>query len=475
MICPPYRLSRPDRYCRLLPPFQHSGDPKKVVDRLELLAQSMYLATPPTPVLAAVPAVAESADQASAAAAYTYFGQFIMHDLTFDDTPFRAAGQREPEKTVNYRTPRLDLDSIYGDGPFSPRHHHLYKGVCFRLGEIKNRNEAEFDVPLDINDLPVVADERNCENALMRQIHAMFMKLHNLAVKNLDDGTMNDKTLFEAARTLVRWQFQWLVREDFLPTVCDPGVYDAVVRRNERLIHWPAGHFSIPVEFSQAAARFGHSMVKAIYTLIEHGPSVPLKSLFVGPGRKGALHPDHAVEWFHFTRSHQASSQDIDTLLADPLSNVPDESIDPFVTTPMPHEPHMLALRTLCRGAATKLPTGQQVRVALQPGAILPVSDTNRAWKKLHELGFANETPLWYYILLEAEIPGKHLRLGTIGSRLVAEVIEASLLHDPGSILSQGGGEWQPPDWSFEGKQRPIENLYHLAIVVGLEPEKTQP
>lgn len=472
MISPPYSLSRPDRYCRLLPPFQYSGEPQRVVERLKQLAEAMYPTKPKENALFRVPANAEGGGEPIATAAYTYFGQFIMHDLTYDDTPFRSAGHWEPEETVNHRTARLDLDSVYGDGPFSSRHHHLYKGVYFRLGKIKNENGAEFDVPLDNNDLPVIADERNCENAIMRQIHVMFMRLHNFVVKNMDNGRINDKTLFEAARRLVRWHFQWLAREDFLPKVCSSDVYRAVIRKNERLIHWPVGRFSIPVEFSQAAARFGHSMVKETYTLTKRRVEVSLASLFIRPGRAGPIHPDHAVEWHHFA-SPRRFAQDIDTSLADSLSNVPDESIDPFVTTPMPHEPHMLAFRTLCRGAATKLPTGQQVQTKLEPSAVLKVPDTNPSWVKLVRSGFADETPLWYYILLEAETNGEHVRLGTIGSRLVAEVIEAALLHDPGSILSQGG--WQPPKWTIDGKPQQILNLYRLAIVVGLEPEKTPP
>jgi hypothetical protein len=474
MICPPYRLSRPDRYCRLLPPFRHPGDPKEVTAHLMQLAESMYKA--PIKMLDEVP---DSTTLPFAPAAYTYFGQFIMHDLTYDDTPFRSAGLREPEKTVNHRTPRLDLDSVYGDGPFSPKHHHLYKGIFFRLGETKNQNQAEFDVPLDNNGLPMIADERNCENAIMRQVHVMFMRLHNLTVKNLDKGGMSDKTLFDAARTLVRWQFQWLVRKDFLPKVCATAVCEAVIEKNQRLIHWPAGRFSIPVEFAQAAARFGHSMVKATYTLSKPSGNarpvkVPLTSLFIRPGRKGPIDPAHAVEWHHFMSSRQ-TAQDMDIFLADDLSRVPDESIDPFVTSPMPHEPHMLAIRTLARGAATRLPTGQQIRVALEPNAILEGPNTDSVWKELHKLGFDNETPLWYYLLFEAGANGKRARLGTIGSRLVVEVIEAALLHDPGSILSQGSGGWQPPDWTIDGKPQQIRNLYRLAIVVGLEPEHAEP
>jgi hypothetical protein len=481
MICSPYRLSRPDRYCRLLPPFQHSGNPEKVTANLEELARSMFREEPePPPIKMLVDAVVKP--PGPPAAAYTYFGQFIMHDLTFDDTPFRSAGVQEPEETVNYRTPRLDLDSVYGDGPFSSRHRHLYDGIRFLIGtSARNPTAALFDVPL-IDDLPTVVDERNCENAILRQIHAMFLKLHNLAVDNLCDVYGDPEKLFQAARARVRWQYQWLVRHDFLPNVCDNMVYRAVVLRNHRLIHWPPGRFSIPVEFSQAAARFGHSLVRETYGLRPHVPTeqrrqgVDLGELFGSSRRRGSLPADKAVEWSHFIQSVEAPAKDLDTTLVNPFRNLPDDTIHSFVTSAMPHDPNMLAIRTLGRGAATRLPTGQQVRVALQPKAVLPVPPENAAWKKLRDLGFENETPLWFYILLEAEIQGGRERLGTIGSRLVAEVIEAALRHDPDSFLFQEGGQWTCPLWeSSDNEKRLIQNLANLAVVIGLEQERKQP
>src|SRR6202011_1285288 len=105
---------------------------------------------------------------------------------------------------------------------------------------------------------------RNNENLILRQIHAMFLKLHNRAVASLR-GEVSQPDLFAQASCLVRWQFQWLVRFDYLPKVCNPGVYRDVIANGNRLVEWPTDQFSIPVEFSDAAARFGHGMVRPKY------------------------------------------------------------------------------------------------------------------------------------------------------------------------------------------------------------------
>jgi Animal haem peroxidase len=463
MISPPYCLSRPDRYCRLLPPFRHSGDPEGIEFRLRALAESMHPTLQEELFLKkATPAGLPPA------AGYTYFGQFIMHDLTFDDTPFRAAGEQEPNDTVNGTTPRLDLNSVYGDGPGSVAHGHLYSGIRFKVGTVLSPiTQRPFDVPL-VNGRPAVADARNCENAIVRQIHCMFLLLHNLITDGLQPTIADPKKVFETARSHVRWHFQRLVRDDFLPNVCSKMVYRAVVRRNHRLIHWPWGHFSIPVEFSQAASRFGHSMVRENYQLAETPKRVAtLAELFESARGEGALSAGLAIDWNFFLRDRGEPSETIDTSMVNPLRELPDASIHPFVNSPAPHEPHMLAERTLCRGARTRLPTGQQMRVAL--GAAPIISETNRSWKVLRSLGFEDETPLWYYILLEAEINEDGNRLGAVGSRIVAEVIEACLRHDPESFLHRGGGI--DLKLGEEGKEIAINNLFELAVAVGLWKE----
>src|ERR1041385_6320120 len=66
---------------------------------------------------------------------YTYFSQFVGHDVTYDPTPLEGP-YVEPERTPNLRTPYLDLDHVYGGGP--RRSPNLYEGdlgaEIFKLG-----------------------------------------------------------------------------------------------------------------------------------------------------------------------------------------------------------------------------------------------------------------------------------------------------------------------------------------------------
>ena len=176
---------------------------------------------------------------------YTYLGQFVAHDLTRDDTPLSAAASTDWAELSNKRTPWLDLDSLYGDGPGSFRHGHLYEadGATFRLGA-RRSDDRVFDVPIgsvptddeaggSISQKPLLADDRNNENVVIRQIHAIFLLVHNQAVAELQrKGEWCD--LFERARQRVRWQYQWIVRHDFLRAVCSGDVYTAIVKQGGR-------------------------------------------------------------------------------------------------------------------------------------------------------------------------------------------------------------------------------------------------
>ena len=50
---------------------------------------------------------------------FTYLGQFVDHDITLDLTPLDQQ-TADPLATQNFRTPALDLDSLYGPGPTCP-------------------------------------------------------------------------------------------------------------------------------------------------------------------------------------------------------------------------------------------------------------------------------------------------------------------------------------------------------------------
>ncbi len=406
--------------------------------------------------------------------AVTYFGQFVDHDLTGDATPLREAGSCEPSHVTNHRTPWLDLDHLYGDGPGSLRHGHLYAsdGASFRLGYSPFGGEP-FDVPCLADGAPALVEERNGENLIVRQVHAMFLKLHNRAVDALPIA-LPPAERFDRARDRVRWQYQWLVRNWFLKEVCDPLVYEAVVVNGQRLIDWQQDGFSIPVEFAVGAMRFGHSMVRDGYTLnnlpAEGGGSgfVPLGDLF-GLSHIGLLPPRLKVDWALLSRR---GAMAIDTAMVAPLFQLPDDHLDLYVRGPIPHPPRSLALRTLLRGAAMHLPTGQQIRQAFKIAR--PISPTSPLykedpWQHLGRVNLTGDTPLWYYVLIEAQLDRHGCGLGEVGSRLVAEVIEGSLEMDAGSYVRRQPRGWEPPPWETpRGIQVKIGTLLDLARVTGL-------
>lgn len=471
----PHVPAAADRYCRLLEKASDSVHQKMTDQALEKLAESMRRGVTPVPPN-------DQPGHLPPPAALTYFGQFIDHDLTLDSTPLREAGSCEPQHTINHRTPWLDLDHLYGDGPGSSRHHHLYESddASFRLGHSPYGGES-FDVPVAYDGNLALADDRNGENIILRQIHAMFLKLHNAAVRELPI-TLPPRQRFDQARDRVRWQYQWLVRNWYLPQICHPEIYDAVIHRGDRRIDWSSDGFAIPIEFSVAAMRFGHSMVQHEYKLQERGRFFPLPELF-GVQNNRALDRDLKIDWSFFANENipTAAAAEIDTTISEPLFNLPDEHIDLYVRTPTPHPPPALAVRTLKRGAAMRLPTGQEVRRALGEAYIpAPTPEyTTNPWQPLLDQGLHGDTPLWYYLLLEAQLePGLRGRryrngfgatLGRLGSRLIAEVMDASLRLDPTSLMRRKEAlkPWTNPQ-NPGGPKVCVKSLQDVALVAGL-------
>jgi hypothetical protein len=476
----PYAPAPADRYCRLFPEAPSGTQKKMTREALENLSGSMRSNCTPIP-----PEIIPG--RAPPPIAVTYFGQFVDHDLTLNSTPLREAGSCEPIYTINHRTPWLDMDHLYGDGPRSSRHSHLYEpdGVSFRVGPNPGGGES-FDIPFTNGGQPAVADERNGENIIIRQIHAMFLKLHNAAVRELPP-TLPSCERFDRARDRVRWQYQWLVHNWYLPEICHPDVYEEVINKGNRRIDWQKDGFSIPVEFAVAAFRFGHSMVRRGYKLnslpLEKGGSgfVPLADLF-SVKNKGSLDSRLKIDW---TLLSKDTAMSIDTAVVEPLFDLPNEIVNLFVRTPKPPSENALPFRTLLRGAAMRLPTGQQVRDAFGEAAIASTPPEYKLdpWGVLRSdsVGLAEETPLWYYVLLEAQLdPGRSIStgrkiggvgatLGRLGSRIVAEVIEGSLLLDPTSFLRRKPSGWKPESWTTtDRKQIEVTSLKDVACVAAV-------
>ncbi|HZO06084.1 MAG TPA: peroxidase family protein, partial [Solirubrobacterales bacterium] len=232
-------------------------------------------------------------------AGYTYLGQFIDHDITFDPASSLQRLQ-DPDGLHDFRTPRLDLDSLYGDGPNNDP--YLYdtridKGATSFL--IGSNGIGELDLPRnvlppDANNVPqgraLIGDPRNDENVIVGQLHLLFLRFHNKVVELLREEIGNPEQLFAEAQRLVRWHYQWIVVNDFVRRICGDGVVDDILRPDTyvtaggvgeilrahlQFYKWKREPF-MPVEFSVAAYRFGHSMIRGGYKLNGDIPAVPL-------------------------------------------------------------------------------------------------------------------------------------------------------------------------------------------------------
>jgi Animal haem peroxidase len=414
-------------------------------------------------------------------AGYTYLGQFIDHDLTFDPSSFLQK-LNDPNGIVDYRTPRFDLDCIYGRGPDDQPYMYLDDGRKMLLGrKLTGGSKGARDLPrLNPNNtnspsMPrraLIGDPRNDENIIVSQLQGIFLRFHNRMADIMYDSK------FEDIQQAVRWHYQWIVLNDFLPTIVGKEVIESILphlksgksiiddRPQLRFYHFKEELF-MPVEFSVAAYRFGHSMIRPIYRL---NTTLSSRQAIFNKDRNNSLvgfrefPDDWAIDWnLFFGNGKQPSSgkgrtqksYKIDTSLVDPLGNLP-----PEIARTMPS----LAERNLVRGLNMGLPSGQAVSryMGIEPitdkdlkvgKATVSDSKTNKSIIEI-DASFEDNAPLWYYILAEAQhcsFKGKDtdtIILGPVGKRIVAEVFIGLLLGDSQSFISLNP-TWKPFDGTF--------------------------
>jgi hypothetical protein len=464
-------------------------------------------------------------------AVYTYWGQFIDHDITANtdrnstvtDVTMPVITPLAPEVVRrdlrNLRQPALNLDSVYGEGPdfggAGTESGRMYDGIRMRLGRLATRNDdgnpfggdvippaddLDGDLPRD-GSTAVIGDARNDENLIVAQFHVAMLRFHNAVVDDLRRRQAYPKSepeLFAEARDLVRWHYQWLVVHDYLKTIAMPGVVDKVLLDGNR--HFTVGRGGdayMPLEFSVAAYRFGHSMVRAAYDFNANfgrgngtPPQIPfapfgLLFAFTGGARPpfvGAtttLPGNWRIQWERFVDKGDGVSdhfaRPIDTHIAPPLFDMVNQ-VDPADTGTSDEIKTLLkrlAVRNLLRGYQLSLPTGQAVAAKL--GArVLTAEELQRGTSDevdaaLTAGGFLERTPLWFYVLKEAEIRCHGNFLGEVGSRIVAETLIGQLRADPESYLGRGYG-WNPADGVRLADGEPIVTITDLFRFAGVFP-----
>jgi Animal haem peroxidase len=394
----------------------------------------------------------KSTDNFDIPSGYTYFGQFVDHDSTFDPTS-RLRRANDPAALVDYRSPALDLDSLYGSGPMDQPYMYDWDaspaGVKLLLGHGRAKGRrATSDLPRNAQGRALIGDPRNDENLIVSQLHQLMIRFHNRVVDELTRSIADPAELFAEAQRRVRWHYQWIVAEDFLPLIVGTDTAAAVYRRRDgqrpditRRFYRCTKRPFMPVEFSGAAYRFGHSMVREDYKLNDATPNAPLFAARRGDhGRRLAgnrpLPRELVIEWKHFlptTDKRPQASKLIDPSLAKALLALPPDKA-------------LLPRLNLLRGHALQLPSGQSAaaRIGVAPLTGEELLSTLPALSPALENKVRRATPLWLYVLAEAKVRaggGRHL--GPAGGRIVAEVLAGMLAADPSSFVN-AERPWKP-------------------------------
>jgi Animal haem peroxidase len=440
-------------------------------------------------------------------AGYTYLGQFVDHDLTFDRTSVMLGANVSAAQLLQARSPALDLDSLYGAGPTDPGSGKFYApdGLHLKMGKTQAEEgiaaKQGFDLPRGTGSTraakrkAIIPEPRNDENLAVAQTHLAFIRFHNRVVDTLP-ASVPPSQRFTKARELVSKHYQWMLRTDYLPRICARSVVNDVFTNGRKAFEVGAAPTDVPtmpIEFSVAAFRLGHSMIRRSYNwnkIFDDGfGSIELLFTFsAGSGDLGGGQrlPSTWIADFRrlydFAEAGRANltvpaakfnrAMRIDTTLVNPLRFLPGFPEGARAN---------LAFRNLTRARMVRLATGQQMATFLRSKGVTvtrltkaQIRDGNKG-AKLDGLtqpqrdALLKDTPLWFYILREAELNAG--KLGGVGARIVAETFHRAMEGSQISIVRDPA--WRPtlgPDnttfrmvdlllFAFEGKKALLNPL----------------
>ncbi len=533
----------------------------------EILAKAMTPAPTDPPPSDSQPDSTADGNTHRIPAGFTYLGQFVDHDLTQDPTALAPDDEVTVEDLVGGRSPVLDLDSVYGRGPKHPQDQRFYAadGIKLKTGTTEAFDLAPITVPNATNpnpphtsstnvdrdgfDLPrvgtgttkaakreaLIPDTRNDENLAVAQTHLAFIHFHNRVVDHLGAHGVPGVLLFDRARGEVVRHYQWMLRKDHLPRIIDSDLVDDVFTNGRKFfeVTGSAGTVTttygntatMPIEFSVAAYRLGHSLIRGFYQwnrVFNDGPTgalgiATLFQLFTFSGTSGTLtatnpntpdeldKPDSGtflrlptnwiVDWrrlHDFTgttlteklppdgRTNEAKR--IDTLLVNPLDHLPAgtfvEGRNQNPPIPIDDIQRNLAFRNLTRANMVRLASGQQMACLFEAKELtaeeiltgaggVNLTTPEGQLSQAQQDALVASTPLWFYILREAELNGG--RLGAVGGRIVAEVFHRAMEVSTYSIVREP--QWRPTFGPDSDTFRMVDLLlFAFKNVAGLNP-----
>jgi hypothetical protein len=410
-------------------------------------------------------------------AAFTFVGQFIDHDLTMNavnlflpqqdpavPTPPGLAPVAMPIQ--NGASPLIDLDSVYG-----PRAHlaspdaTLFDGGKFRL---VHHGGLHYDLPRD-TDGAVIADHRNDENQMILQIHLLVERMHNKFFDTLSQIT-DPQARFEEARKQTIYNWQFMVLHDYMPRIIQADVLadktaqiqkpDFGTFKYKPLRDLATGNLvaNLPHEFA-ISYRFGHSQLRRAYRLNGDYPfSVLFDNSLAGAGPNNDRFDDlrggqplgakNLIDWTVFLPGQNpVKSNRIDGKVTAPLFDLPESAIPDDIKY-IGNLPH----RNLVRSRQVGICSGEVLAeyyglIPFAADQIEPRADRRALYMRNEAVTDPSKqvfsTPLWYYILREAELSNgsgpNRSKLGPLGSRLVAEVLLGAIAWGEHSILKDTG------------------------------------
>lgn len=411
-------------------------------------------------------------DNTTSTAGATFVGQFLDHDITFD-TGSRMGQPTAPESVGNGRTPGLDLDSVYGAGPVgSPQ---LYEPAEPAKLRVESGGQFE-DLPRLQDHTAIIADPRNDENLVISGLQCAFLLAHNHAVDAArKKGLSDSNSAFAQARTVITWHYQWMVVHEFLPQFVGQAMVDDILANGRRFYRPALGGAFIPVEFQAAAYRMGHSMIRPSYRANLAGDNgKPFFAMIFDASHSdeadppdfsgGHRAPRRFVGWqtfFDFGDGAVRPNKKVDTKISSPLFALPLRSIASH------DQPTVLPQRTLLRHVTWLLPSGQRIASAMGAPVLAPADLEELSG---YGLDLEKSTPLWYYVLKEAELLANGERLGPVGGRIVAEVIIGLLQTDPASYLAQNPN-WTPTLPRRNGTASGPFRMIDFLTFAGVDPQ----
>ncbi len=407
----------------------------------------------------------------------TFFGQFIDHDLTLD-ADSRLGRRTSVRRSTNMRTARFDLDSVYGGGPGeSP---DLYAGDGMHL--LVESGGLFEDLPRDADGRAIIADPRNDENLMISGMQAAFLQFHNAVLDRVRAGEMpglgalSGAAALSATMRLVRWHYQWMVLHEYLPLIVGQALIDEILADGRRF--FTGSRPRIPVEFQTSAYRFGHSLVRPSYRANLAGDDGdPFFAFVFDPDEFGNDDPNDLtgghraprrfIGWqtfFDFGDGEVKNAKRINHTISTPLFRLPASAIGAARGEDL--GPTSLATRNLLRHMTWEVATGQDVAGTM---GVAPLAAADLSLFGDFGAQLDTRTPLWLYVLREADIVNDGLRLGPVGGRIVAEVFIGLLQLDPTSFLSA------QPDWrpTLETRNGGDDfTMVDMLTVAGVDPDR---